>query len=80
MGKSQTKRLREAARRFGWENWRSWYNARTVLSTLAYRRKMDAGLIAPVVVSPAASPANVKRYSTSLTYLENEDKFGRPRK
>ena len=78
MGKSQTRRLREATKRFGRENWGRWYIARAMLSSLALRRKKDAGLIAPTVIGPVSTgPALVKRYSTSLTYWENEDKFGR---
>lgn len=79
MGKSQTRRLREATKRFGRENWGRWANARAILSVLVYQRKKDAGLIAPTVTGPVyAGPALIKRYSTTLTYWENEDKFGRP--
>ena len=80
MGKSQARRLREATKRFGRENWGRWANARVALSFLAYQRKKDAGMIAPTVIGPVyAGPALVKRYSTSLTYRENEEKFGRSR-
>ena len=80
MGKSQARRLREATKRFGRENWGRWYNARAILSTLVYQRKKDAGLIAPTVIGPVSTgPALVKRYTTSFTYWENEDKFGRAR-
>ena len=78
MGKSQARRLREATKRFGRENWGRWYNAKAILSTLVYQRKKDAGLIAHTVIGPVfTGPALVKRYSTSLTYQENRDKFGK---
>lgn len=80
MGKSQARRLREATKRFGRENWGRWYNAKAILLALVYQRKKDAGLIAPTVIGPVSTgPALVKRYSTPLTYCENEDKFGRSR-
>lgn len=83
MGKSQTRRLREAANRFGRENWELWRSARGALSALAYRKKADAGLISPATA--VARPANtgqviVKRYSSSLTYQQNELTYGRPLK
>jgi hypothetical protein len=82
MGKSQTKRLREATKRFGREDWNRLASARANLSVLVHARKVEAGLISPATA--VARPANtgrvlVKRYSTSLTYQENEDKFGRAR-
>ena len=78
MGKSQTRRLREATKRFGRENWGRWYYARTILSILVIQRKKDAGMVAHNVVNPVSvGRVLVKRYSTSLTYQENEDKFGR---
>ena len=81
MGKSQTRRLREATKRFGRENWGRWYNTRAMLSFLALKRKEDAGLVAPTVSKLLSTgPTIVKRYSTTLTYQENEDKFGRVRK
>ena len=80
MGKSQTRRLREATKRFGRENWGRWYVERAILSDLIRQRKKDAGMLAPTVIGPVSTgPALVKRYSTSLTYWENEDKFGRAR-
>lgn len=39
MGKSQTRRLREAANRFGRENWELWCNVRRALSALAYQKR-----------------------------------------
>lgn len=78
MGKSQTRRLREATKRFGRENWGRWYTARAILSILVGQRKKDAGMIAPTAAGPVSiGRVLVKRYSTSLTYQENEDKFGR---
>lgn len=82
MGKSQTKRLREATKRFGREDRNRLASARANLSVLVHARKVEAGLISPAAA--VARPANtgqviVKRYSTSLTYQENEDKFGRAR-
>ena len=82
MGKSQTKRLREATKRFGREDWNRLASTRANLSVLVHARKVEAGLISPAAA--VARPANtgrvlVKRYSTSLTYQENEDKFGRAR-
>lgn len=80
MGKSQARRLREATKRFGRENWGRWNNTRANLSLLVWKRKKDAGLIAPTVTGPVfTGPTSTMRYSTSLTYWENEDKFGRPR-
>lgn len=80
MGKSQTRRLREATKRFGRENWGRWYNARAILSILVHQRKKDAGMIAHTVIGPVSTgPALVKRYSTSLTHFENEQTYGRPR-
>lgn len=77
MGKSQARRLREATRRFGRENWGRWYHERGMLSVLIYQRKKDAGLIAPTVIGPVSTgPASTMRYSTSLTHQENRDKFG----
>lgn len=83
MGKSQTKRLREATKRFGREDWERWTTTRTKLSALVLARKVEAGLISPAVA--VARPANtgrvlVKRYSTSLTYQQNEITYGRPLK
>lgn len=83
MGKSQTRRLREAANRFGRENRELWRSAREALSVLAYRKKADAGLISPATA--AARPANtgqviVKRYSTYLSHQQNEITYGRPLK
>lgn len=81
MGKSQTRRLREAANRFGNENRELWRNAREALSVLAYRKKADAGLIAPTAIGPVPTDsALVKRYSSSLTYQQNELIYGRSMK
>ena len=79
MGKSQMRRLREATKRFGRENWGRWYTARAILSILVHQRKKAAGLLASTVIdSVSTGPVLVKKYSTSLTYQENEDRFGRP--
>lgn len=78
MGKSQTRRLREAANRFGRENWELWRSVREALSALAYQKKADAGLIAPTAIGPVPTgSALVKRYSSSLTYQQNELTYGR---
>lgn len=78
MGKSQTRRLREAANRFGRENQELWRSAREALSTLAYRKKADAGLIAPTAIGPVPTDSIlIKRYSSSLTYQQNELTYGR---
>lgn len=78
MGKSQTRRLREAANRFGRENWELWCNVRRALSALAYQKKADAGLIAPTAIEPVPTDsALIKRYSSSLTYQQNELTYGR---
>lgn len=78
MGKSQTKRLREAANRFGRENWELWCNVRKALYELAYQKKADAGLLAPTAIGPVPTgSALVKRYSSSLTYQQNELTYGR---
>ena len=83
MGKSQTKRLREATKRFGREDWNRLASARANLSVLVQARKAEAGLISPATA--VASPANtgqaiVKRYSTYLSYQQNEITYGRPLK
>lgn len=78
MGKSQTRRLREAANRFGREDWELWRSARAALSVLTYRKKADAGLLTPIAVEPVPTgPTLVKRYSSSLTYQQNELTYGR---
>ena len=81
MGKSQTRRLREAANRFGSENRELWRNAREALSVLAYRKKADAGLVAPTAIGPVPTDSTlIKRYSSSLTYQQNELIYGRSMK
>lgn len=81
MGKSQTKRLREATQRFGREDWSRWINARANLSALVLVRKAEAGLIAPTVVVPTSAGSTlVKRYSTCLSYQQNEVIYGKPLK
>lgn len=79
MGKSQTRRLREATKRFGREDWSRLASARATLSVLVRIRKAEAGLIAPTVVGPTFNgPTLVKRYSTSLSHQQNEAIYGRP--
>lgn len=79
MGKSQTRRLREATKRFGLEDWNRLASARRALSVLVHARKAEAGLIAPTAVGPTSNgPILVKRYSTSLSYQQNEAIYGRP--
>ncbi len=81
MGKSQARRLKEAANRFGRENWELWCSARKVLSELAYQKKADAGLIAPTAIGPIpAGSTLIKRYSSTLTYQQNEAIYGRSMK
>ena len=83
MGKSQTKRLREATKRFGLEDWNRLASARAILNELVWARKKEAGLISPTtaVASPAYnSQVIVKRYSTYLSYEQNEITYGRPLK
>ena len=83
MGKSQTKRLREATKRFGLEDWNRLASARADLSVLVHARKVEAGLIshATAVASPAYNgQVIVKRYSTYLSYEQNEITYGRPLK
>lgn len=80
MGKSQTKRLREATKRFGMEDPYRFVIASAELSMLTRARKAEAGLISPVMT--AASPAYsgqvvVKRYSTYLSYQQNEITYGK---
>ena len=74
MGKSQTRRLREAANRFGRENWRLGRNVREALSTPTYQKNEDPGLAVRTVLTL------VKRYSSSLTYQQNELTYGRSTK
>lgn len=74
MGKSQTRRLREAANRFGRENWRLGRNVREALSTPTYQKNEDAGLVAPTVLN------FLTRYSSALTYQQNELTYGRSKK
>ena len=83
MGKSQTKRLREATKRFGREDRNRFVSARANLSVLVHARKVEAGLISPATA--VARPANmsqviVKRYSTYLSYQQNEITYGKPLK
>lgn len=83
MGKSQTKRLREATKRFGREDRDRLASTRANLSVLVHARKVEAGLISPAAA--VARPANtgqviVKRYSTCLSYQQNEITYGRPLK
>ena len=83
MGKSQTKRLREATKRFGQEDWNRLASARAILNELAWARKKEAGLISPTtaVASPAYNGQMiVKRYSTYLSHEQNEITYGRPLK
>ena len=81
MGKSQTKRLREATKRFGMEDPYRFVIARVELSTLARKIKAEAGLISPArtTASPVYSgQVVVKRYSTYLSYQQNEITYGNP--
>ena len=83
MGKSQARRLREATRRFGQEDWNRLASTRANLSVLVHARKVEAGLISPAAA--VARPANtgqviVKRYSTYLSHQQNEITYGRPLK
>lgn len=79
MGRSQTRRLREATKRFGREDWNRLARAKADLSVLVRIRKAEAGLIAPTVVDPTFNgPVLVKRYSTSLSHQQNEKIYGRP--
>lgn len=81
MGKSQTRRLREAANRFGREDWERWRSASASASSLAYRKKADVDLSATVAAKPVSDDsALVKRYSSSLTYQQNELTYGRSMK
>ena len=78
MGKSQTRRLGEAANRLGRENRELWRSAREALSALAYRKKADAVLVAPTSIGPVPTDSTlIKRYSSSLTYQQNELTYGR---
>ena len=83
MGKSQTKRLREATKRFGLEDWNRLASARADLSVLVHARKKEAGLVSPVAAVTGFvynGPAITKRYSTCLSYQQNELTYGRPLK
>ena len=81
MGKSQTRRLREAANRFGREDFKRWLSANASLSSLAYRKKTDVDLSATVAIKPVSDDSTlVKRYSSSLTYEQNELTYGRSMK
>lgn len=81
MGKSQARRLREAANRFGREDLERWRSASASLSSLAYRKKVDVDLSATVAIKPVSDDsALVKRYSSSLTYQQNELTYGRSMK
>lgn len=78
MGKSQTRRLREATNRFGREDWERWRSASASVSSLAYQKKTDVDLSATVVAKPVSDDsALVKRYSSTLTYEQNELTYGR---
>lgn len=79
MGRSQTRRLREATKRFGQEDWSRLASARADLSVLVRVRKAEAGLIAPTATGPAYNgPALIKRYDTCLPHKQNEAIYGRP--
>lgn len=83
MGKSQTKRLREATKRFGMEDPYRFVIASVELSTLARKIKAEAGLISPattVANSVYSGQVIVKRYSTYLSYQQNEITYGKPLK
>jgi hypothetical protein len=81
MGKSHTKRLKEATKRFGREDWNRLASARANLSVLVYKRKKDADLIATAVACPAnTGQVIVKCYSTYLSHQQNEITYGRPLK
>lgn len=81
MGKSQTRRLREAANRFGREDFKRWLSANASLSSLANRKKTDVDLSATVAIKPVSDNSTlVKRYSSSLTYEQNELTYGRSMK
>ena len=83
MGKSQTRRLREATKRFGQEDWNRLASARADLAVLVHVRKVEAGLISPatIVARPEYNgPVIVKRYSTYLSHQQNEATYGRPSK
>lgn len=78
MGKSQTKRLREANRRFGREDRSRWIDARANLAALIHIRKVEAGLVSPTVTGSVYNgPAITKRYSTCLSYQQNELIYGK---
>ena len=75
MGKSQTKRLREATKRFGQEDPSRFAIASLELSILVRARKAEAGLISPAtaVTRPGYNgQVMVKFYSTYLSYQQNE--------
>jgi hypothetical protein len=78
MGKSQTRRLREATRRFGREDRNRLVNVRAALSVLVYQRKVEAGLVSPIARSVYNGPTVIKRYSSYLSYEQNEETYGRP--
>lgn len=81
MGKSSARRLREATKRFGREDWSRLASARATLSVLVNARKAEAGLVSPttaVAHSVYNGPAMVKRYSTYLSHQQNEVIYGRP--
>ncbi len=81
MGKSQTKRLREATKRFGREDRNRLASTRANLSVLVHARKVEAGLISPAAAGHTSNgPILVKRYSTCLSYQQNEITYGRPLK
>ena len=83
MGKSQTKRLREATKRFGQEDWNRLASARAILNELVWVRKKEAGLISPTTAAPIQASTGqviVKRYSTYLSHEQNEITYGRPLK
>lgn len=82
MGKSSARRLREATKRFGREDWSRLASARATLSVLVHARKAEAGLVSPttVVANPIYNDQTmVKRYSTYLSHQQNEAIYGRAR-
>jgi len=79
MGKSQTRRLKEATKRFGREDWDRLARIRARLSSIVQARKAEAGLT-PLAMAFAHSayngPTMIKRYDTGSSYQQNEATYG----
>lgn len=79
MGRSQARRLREAARRFGREDEARWSQTRESIGRLIYGRKTEANIMPHVYSGPARRDdphAVILWYSTAYLFEKNRYMFG----